>query len=224
MEKFVSCIFFLSSSVISLLASFVAISGLWWMPTVNEKKKRRKKKVRNVMSGKGGGRLDQRNQKMMTAIYHWPCWIVFLLLLFAPALTHTTTHLKLHFRMNSCLSSYSPPLLPLCIIRVFSRYMMILIIILYNQSRLLVFFFYCVLSPFDSLFLCPSPFLLHKKNNSVRILLDIFFTCVYGRVSGAFHVRKHYIKRLKTTKNRCVFFSFLFDILLPFCLLPDANM
>lgn len=86
------------------------------------------------------------------------------------------------------------------------------------------FFFYCVLSPFDSLFLCPSPFLLHKKNNSVRILLDIFFTCVYGRVSGAFHVRKHYIKRLKTTKNRCVFFSFLFDILLPFCLLPDANM
>jgi hypothetical protein len=43
------------------------------MPTVNEKKKRRKKKKGNVMSGKGGGRLDQRNQKMMTAIYHWPC-------------------------------------------------------------------------------------------------------------------------------------------------------
>ena len=162
------------------------------------------------MSGKGGGRLDQRNQKMMTAIYHWPCWIVFLLLLFAPALTHTTTHLKLHFRMNSCLSSYSPPLLPLCIIRVFSRYMMILIIILYNQSRLLVFFFIVFSLLFILSFSAPLPFYCIKKNNSVRILLDIFFTCVYGRVSGAFHVRKHYIKRLKTTKNRCVFFFFSF--------------
>lgn len=113
---------------------------------------------------------------MMTAIYHWPCWIVFLLLLFAPALTHTTTHLKLHFRMNSCLSSYSPPLLPLCIIRVFSRYMMILIIILYNQSRLLVFFFNCVPSSLLLIlsFSAPLPFYCIKKT----ILLE--FCWIYS--------------------------------------------
>lgn len=149
---------------------------------------------------------------------NWPCWILFrsfvrsLFALSRPHI-HTTTTLGTSFSMDSCLLATST-LLPLVSLENFTAIRFLL-----QSSRLLKHFCFAF-SPLLliislSLFICPhlSPYI-----SCIKTLLEfcwIYSTCVYGRVSGAFHVRKHYIKGWKQQSRLLPFISFRSRIL--FC-------
>lgn len=115
--------------------------------------------------------------------------------------------------MDSCLLA-TTTLLPLVSLENFTAIRFLL-----QSSRLLKHFCFAF-SPLWliislSLFICPhlSPYI-----SCIKTLLEfcwIYSTCVYGRVSGAFHVRKHYIKGWKQQSRLLPFISFRSRIL--FC-------